>query len=367
MKGKNVGGRTSKREDEVRAAFAEQARWSRKFESPFTARLCDLLGKSLTPESPLGTEILSWPGNPFAKGDALPLRLAGAFHGLARTGRHPALAALYPPNPLPEEEVLWAVLRQVMADDAEEIGTWLAFTPQTNEVARSAALMAGLVVLSAEYGLPFALYELGASGGLNLLPDRYGIKLGKRSYGDPDSRVHIAPDWDGPDLPDKQPVVLSRRGVDLNPLDISDPEVRARLPAYVWPDQRARLERLDAALTIAANDPPAVTRGDAADWLDLLLSEKSDPGICRVIFHSIAFHYFPQETQDRIEAALAKAGAAAKDESPLAWLRLEMDGPEAGTAYLRLMLWPDGSDHLLAAGHPQGDWLRWLAEKPIGP
>ena len=99
----DLGGVEKARESAVRAAFAEQARWCRKFESPFTARLCDLLGKRLTPESPLGTKILSWPGNPFAKGDALPLRLAGAFHGLARSGRHPALAKHYPPHPLPDE------------------------------------------------------------------------------------------------------------------------------------------------------------------------------------------------------------------------------------------------------------------------
>ena len=254
-----------------------------------------------------------------------------------------------------------------MAEEAKEIGTWLAVAPQTNEVARSAALMAGLVVLATRHNLPFALYELGASGGLNLLPDRYGIKLGDGSYGDPDSRVHIAPDWDGPDLPDKQPVILSCRGVDLNPLDISDPEVRARLPAYVWPDQRTRLERMEAALTIAVKDPPALDCGDAADWLDLLLAERPEHGICRVIFHTIAFHYFPEESQRRIAAALSEAGATATEAQPLAWLRLEMDGPEAGTAYLRLTLWPDGSDRLLAAGHPQGAWLRWLAEKPIGP
>lgn len=339
-----MNSRQSEVEKQVRAAFAEQARWCRRFGSPFAALLCDLLGERLTAEHPLAARILAWPGNPFAKGDALPLRLAGAFHGLARSGRHPALAALYPPNPLPDEEAFWAALSQVMAKEAKEIGSWLAVAPQTNEVARSAALMAGLVVLSAEYGLPFALYELGASGGLNLLPDRYHIKLGDGSYGDPDSRVHIAPDWDGPNLPDKQPVIQSCRGVDLNPLDISDPEVRARLAAYIWPDQAARLERLEATLTIAAKDLPEVTGGDAADWLEAELAEAPEPGVCRLVFHSIAYHYFPKSTQRRIEAALAEAGERSGKETPLAWLRFEIDGPEPDTAYLRLRLWPDDTE-----------------------
>ena len=324
------------------------------------------MGKRLTATSSLGAKILYWQGDPSAKGDALPLRLAGAFHGLARSGRHPALAALYPPNPLPDEEMLWTALSKVMAEEPAEISAWLARAPQTNEVARSAALMAGLVALSAEQGLSFALNELGASGGLNLQPERYRIELGNRTFGDSDSGVRIAPVWEGPDLPDVQPAILSRRGVDLNPLDVSEPQVRARMPAYVWPDQTARLERLEAALAIAAKDPPPLDRGDAAEWLEARLAEEPLPDVCRVVFHSIAFHYFPDRTQRRIRAALDQAENAAFGKSPLAWLRYELDGPEEGTAYLRLTLWPDGKELTLAEGHPHCTRMRWLADMPLG-
>ena len=145
---------------------------------------------------------------------------------------------------------------------------------------------------------------------------------------------------------------------------MTDPALRARLPAYVWPDQAARLHRLEAALAIAAKDPPALDQGDAADWLEAGLTETPRPGACRAVFHTIAFHYFPDSARRRIEAALAEAGAAAATAQPLAWLRYDLDGPEDGTALLRLTVWPGGKERILAEGHPHCTRMRWLAGKP---
>ena len=80
------------------------------------ARLCRLLGERLDRSTEAGRRVLDWPGEADACSDALPLRLTGGLHALVRRGGAPGLAACYPPNPLPDEESLWAALRPVLAE-----------------------------------------------------------------------------------------------------------------------------------------------------------------------------------------------------------------------------------------------------------
>jgi hypothetical protein len=240
-----------------------------------------------------------------------------------------------------------------------ELPAWLDSAPQTNEVGRSAVLMAGLLAVAGRFGQPLELLELGASAGLNLILDRYGYDLGGLAAGDPASPLQLKPEWTGPRPPEARVEVAVRRGVDLNPLDPRrDSE---RLLAYVWPDHARRLAQLETALAIAGSDPPPVDRGDAADWTEARLAEPRIAGVTRVLLHSIAFQYFPEETKARVRAAAARAGAAATREAPLAWLRYEHDsGDERIT--LRLRTWPGGEDALLAHCHPHGTTIHWLRE-----
>jgi hypothetical protein len=271
-----------------------------------------------------------------------------------RRGEAPALAACYPPRPLPGEDGLWAAVRPALGHP--DLPAWLDSAPQTNEVGRSAVLMAGLLVVAGQFARPVELLELGASAGLNLILDRYGYDLGGLLAGNPDSPLRLKPEWMGDRPPDVPVEVASRRGVDLNPLDPRrDGE---RLLAYVWPDQRRRLAQLEAALRIAAADPPVVEAGDAAGWLEARLPEPAAAGAVRVVLHSIAFQYFPPETKRRIAGSMAKAGSAATREAPVAWLRYEHDeGDERIT--LRLRTWP-GQESLLAYCHAHGSVVHWV-------
>ncbi len=200
------------------------------------------------------------------------------------------------------------------------------------------------------------LLELGASAGLNLLLDHYGHDLGGVAAGDPDSELRLRPEWKGGPPPDAPVEVARRRGVDLHPLDPR--RDGDRLLAYVWPDQARRLAQLEAALAIAAGNPPEVEPGDAADWLEARLAERPAAGVTRVVLHSIAFQYFPDETKARIAGAMEAAGAAASFARPLAWLRYELEGGEAIS--LRLRAWPSGEERLLAYCHPHGSRVKWL-------
>ncbi|TMJ15643.1 MAG: DUF2332 domain-containing protein [Alphaproteobacteria bacterium] len=341
-------------EAEIRASFEEQAGWCERLGSPLTAALCRALGRDLDRNTETGRRVLDWPGDPRPGADVVALRLCGGLHALVRKGAAPDLADCYPPKSLP----LPATLKDVVRTHDEALLPWLDIAPQTNEVGRSAVLMSGLLALAEQVQKPMDLLELGASAGLNLILDRYAYVLGGEQRGDSSSALTLRPDWQGPPPPDARVEVAARRGVDLQPMDARrDGE---RLLAYVWPDQPQRLAQLETALAIAAADPPQIDAGDAADWLEQRLDEPRLPGTVRVVLHSVAFQYFPSAVQARIEAAMAEAGAAADEAEPLAWLRYEkIEGEENFS--LRLKIWPDGSDRLLATAHPHGRSIHWVS------
>ncbi len=75
-----------------------------------------MLADRLQPGTPLADRLLAWPGRIDAGGASVPLRLAGALHGLVLSGAAPGLAALYPPHPTPGDDALWAGIDAADAD-----------------------------------------------------------------------------------------------------------------------------------------------------------------------------------------------------------------------------------------------------------
>ena len=342
--------------ERVRAAFRRQAADCRELGSPLTALVCELCAERLDAASPAGAAVLGWPGDP--QEDALALRLAGALHALALMGRSAGLAAVYPPSPRPSPDRLWRAIAPVLAAEETFIREWLSSPPQTNEVARSGILLGGFLTVAAETGLPLVLSEIGASAGLNLHWDRYGYRIGGRTWGAADAPVRLAPEWRGrlPDL--AAPVrVAARAGCDRNPLDPGREAHRLRLLAYVWPDQAERIARIRAALALAAQTDVRVAAADAADWLERRLAAAPDRA-AHVVYHTIVRQYLAPGTRDRIGGAIEAVGARADAARPLAWLRFEPDGASPGAA-LALTLWPGGEARLLARGDFHGRWVDW--------
>lgn len=337
----------------VRAAFAGQARACRMLGSELTALVCEGLGAALQPDQgQVATRILNWSGDPAPSADSVPLRVAGALHMLVRSGRVPDLAAAYAQGKA-QADLMIAALQ----DHEDIVLDWMRSPPQTNEVARSAAIIAAAHFLRP--ALPLAVLELGASAGLNLNWHRFRLAphTGQAGpgYGPSASGVVLRPDWHGA-LPAPTTItVATSEGVDLNPLDaVRDGE---RLLAYCWPDQRQRLKRLQAALTIARAHPPQLSAGDAADWLEQRLARPA-PGQMRFLYHTIAWQYFPPATQARAEAAIQAAAATASADAPLAHVSMEADGDRG--AALRLRLW-DGAAHDWQLGRADfhGRWIDW--------
>ena len=342
----------------IRDHFRGQAEACARLGSPFTAALLDGLAGRMTPESAIEARLLSWPGDP--ADDALALRAAGALHALARDGRDPELSAAWPPRAQGDPV---AAARAAFLRHADWLSPWLDGPPQTNETGRSGALLGGLLALAERTGgRPMELLEIGASAGLNQNLDAFRYDFGEgMGWGDPASPVQVRHAWRGaaPRL-DAALAIAARAGCDLNPLDPSDPASRARLLAYIWPDQAERLARAEAAIDLAVACPRPIERADAADWIERRLAAPAPEGRVRVVMHSIMWQYMPRPAQARIAAALAAAAEKATPERPFAWLRMEPDG-QTGSAALTLTLAPGDEARLLARTDFHGRWTEWAA------
>jgi hypothetical protein len=349
--------------DEVVASLQTQVDWCLKLDAPFTAGLVGAVRDDVARGGALADLVVPWPGKPFA--DALPIRLAGAFHALARSGRVPDLSVIYPPALPPnwQDPAMATLVGDVARAHRDAIAAFIAHPPQTNEVARSAVLMAGYAEVARTTRLPLRILELGASAGLNLLWDHWAYRIGPRTIGPADAALTLAPEWRGtPPAIEQLPAVAERRGCDRSPIDLDAPGAVDRLLAYVWPDHRERMERLAAAIAVARAARPTVDAADAGDWLeDLLLRAPTAAPVATVVAHSIVWQYFAPSTKERARSALERAGAAATPTHPLAWLAFEQrttDTPPEVT----LRVWPGGDRKTIARAHPHGAWIEWLAE-----
>ncbi|WP_159801361.1 DUF2332 domain-containing protein [Arthrobacter zhaoguopingii] len=174
---------------------------------------------------------------------------------------------------------------------------------QTNEAGRCAVLLPQLAAVEG----PVALLEVGASAGLCLYPDRYGY-----TYHGADGTVRLNPPQaadvllecelrGGATAPARLPEVVWRAGIDLNPLDVADPESLRWLDTLIWPEHEARRRRLHAAAAVVAADPPLLVAGDLNQELEKL-ARQAPPEATLVVFHSAVLAYLtPPERQQFVD------------------------------------------------------------------
>ncbi|MDX1782248.1 MAG: DUF2332 family protein [Thalassovita sp.] len=318
----------------LRAHFQRQAEACETLGSPFTARLLRLLAARMVAGRAVETRLFDWPEASLAA-DAVALRLAGALHALVLMGRDPALASAYPPRDI-GDDALWRAVDTALERHQDHILHWLDSAPQTNEVRRATALILGASAAAHHFhGLPLRISELGASAGLNLNFDRYGLQLPDGYFGPEHPVLTLKPDWQGQPPQLHSFSIIERRGVDLNPINPQDPDQVLRLQSYIWPDQPDRMERLAAALSVAQGP---VDRGDAGAWMAARLA---DPCAGRIdfLYHTIAWQYFPEKTVQACRDAIDRAAVRATDDAPFAWLSFEMDDQSPGAPVI-LRLWP---------------------------
>ncbi|MBO9473479.1 DUF2332 domain-containing protein [Shimia sp. R10_1] len=339
------------------AALLEQAGHCEALDSPFMGRLLRLLSTHWPADTELASRCAAYTGDIGPKGHSLPLRIASGLHALVLKQVDQALTAVYPPNVATDAELGHEVLAALQRHDAF-LCDWITNAPQTNEVRRSAVLIAAAQLLNERFGLPMKLSELGASAGLNLMFDHFHLAVGD-GYG-PKSDVVLTPGWQGALPPLGALTVVDRRGVDLHPLDSHDPEHALRLQAYLWADQAERITRTRAAIALQDAE---VDAGDAIDWLEARVTAPQD-GALHLIYSTVAWQYFPVEGQARGTKIMEAAGAQATEAEPLAWLSYEADSETRGAA-LTLRLWPGDVTIDLGRADFHGRWVDWRAPERL--
>lgn len=289
------------------------------------------------------------------EGSALQLRLLAGVFRLVLTGAAPELRPFYPclGGAEPPDKV-WPVMRKVLAAHVGVSRAALEIAPQTNEVGRSAALLAGLADLVAAAGVHrVRLLELGASAGLNLLVDRFRITGDGWRWGPADAPVQLQRAVLGP-LRSMPVLITDRRGCDLSPVDAGTAAGRLLLTSFVWPFDLHRHARLAGALTVADEHPVTVDRAGAGPWLADQLG-RTEPGVLPVVWHSITQLYWPATELARVRNELTAYGR----ENLLGRVGLEFDpaGGPGSAPEIRTELWRPGHPcrkRLLGTAHHHG-------------
>ncbi|MFE9192384.1 DUF2332 domain-containing protein [Micromonospora sp. NPDC007208] len=221
---------------------------------------------------------------------------------------------------------------------------------QTNEAGRCAVLLPVLAALPQ----PLALLEVGASAGLCLYPDRYAYRYGDHQVGSGEPVLDCMANGLVP--PPRVPQVVWRAGLDLNPLDVTDPDDVSWLDALIWPEHAHRRVRLRAAATVAAADPPLLVRGDLVDDLPALAA-RAPTDATLVVFHTSVLYQVPPPRRGAFVRLVR--------ELPGHWVAnegaevLRYDGlPEPPSDALHNVLALDGKPLACARGHGQA--MTWF-------
>jgi len=311
------------------------------------------------------SEILTIAARAWEK-DALPNLFFSAVHFLLLKGEHHQLAAFYPSlnNNSKHYDLAYPYFRSFVLEHKDEIDRIITTRfVQTNEVGRCAILVPSFELVARQAkNRPLALVEIGSSAGLTLLWDRYHYQYNKTlQCGDPNSPVQVECLLRGenrPPVPNRFPEIVSRLGVDLNPVDIDDPENVQWLRALVWPEHQKRAHQLELAIRVARHAPPQIVRGDALELLPSLIKRvRDDSQLC--IFHSFTLSLANGKPRERLELILAKAS----EKRHLFHISLEWP-KKSETPLLSLASLSNGesTEKVLARCNAHGEWLEWLSE-----
>jgi hypothetical protein len=289
--------------------------------SPFTAQLMRDVIVDYRRGDPVRTLLDAYPE--YARPG---LHLAAALHYLALRGDRD-LARHYPSvGGDGDASAAWRAARARIANEGELIELLFRRIPQTNEPARSMPLLAAFASIADRFGKPLRILEVGASAGLNLRFDRFGYDGGDWQWGDLCSALVLRNRIRSgkPAHLDARIDVVERRGCDPNPLDVSREEDRLMLQSFVWTDQAARFERLQAAIVVAETLPARVDAENFQTWLPREGAPK--PGCATVVVHTVVEEHLTASARNELSGIIAAHAMRATSGAPFAHVKMELDG-----------------------------------------
>ncbi len=186
---------------------------------------------------------------------------------------------------------------QVIREKQDEIAQTInAKNTQTNEPARCAALFLALSQLRYK---KIAFIEVGASAGLCMIPDHYHYCFGRKAVvprSASKQTLSIKVGFDGPMPKVNEHLNFAwRRGIDLNPIDLSEDDACDWLQTLVWPGQVDRLNKLKTAIAEARQYNLVISKGHLLDLIESTVSAAPKDAEV-VVYHSAVMNYMkPQE------------------------------------------------------------------------
>lgn len=325
----------------------------------------ELMRGAATSAASGGIVARAFEGDSLEHGSVPSLRLLAALHSLVLQGQAGELAAYYPSAGGEKPPAgAWQAAARALEEHCEEVRARIGRSVQTNEPGRCVASYGALLWLTECHGLPIRLLEIGASGGLCLIPDRYGYVAGGSLLGDPGAALVFDEPWIGspvadPGQTDQRLQIASRAGCDLTPLDLCLAADRRTALSYIWPDEPERLERLRLAIETFRREPVSVEQAEASAWLTDRLKPPAVEGLLTVIWQSVVRQYLPEEARVAIAETIAAAGSAADERSPIAWVTMEPEGDHLGDFDLTCTCWPPGERVALGPAGNHGPPVRW--------
>ena len=253
----------------------------------------------------------------------------------------------------------WPVFRSVLFERSEWITRFVLEQPvQTHVVQRCWALLPLFLTIARVAGKPLDLIELGASGGLNLLWDRYFYRYQAGTWGDMASGVSLAGDERAhvpPDLLDTKVDIHRRRGIDLNPIDVTSAEGMRLLRAFRKDEGYVAL--LESAAKVLRREPPELIKGNYLDILPDLLRQRDGDSLT-VVFQTHSTVYLSVDERRELRVMI---DSAARD-GPLGWISTptnEEHGERRGDYPLELAVWPEMGRRIVARTGLLATWLDW--------
>lgn len=341
--------------------------------APVYAALCRALGAG---PSPAATEIFSRFGRIISATHLNPALLLAGLHHAALRGDAPGLARFLPTcggtYATDEAAALAATAEEALAANREDVLDFmLSEGARPPEPWWSAPLVLGALAAAESLGGGLSLVELGCGGGVNLNFDRYAYSLGGQVLGDGhlvlDSSLSGRTQSVSRLLAGGLPAVAGRRGLDADPLDLTNPSARQAAEAFLLPDEAERLARVrGAAAVLTGPGRPAIRRGEPVRQAEALLVEAynaMEPGNTLLLFHTLFWSGLTDEERKALALAVQRLAAQLQPHKPFAWLQVEPFVP-GGPVEMRLHTfgWTDQEDRavrILAEVDPDRQWINW--------